>query len=313
MTIHEPTGCDIFYPSDPGKLTALVSAALQKKSPSSSASAIAVSLPAAVIAPHAAYEETLDLMGTTYGSLKEIALGTHPEHILILAPLHSEILLIDSGYFLFYPEFREFHIPGGCLPVDHHSLEIIAENFQEAAGRNYYFEEEPAIELQLPFIKELFGEKPVIPLLIGPASSQKTRKLAAVIQLFPPEKTLIIITSNLTGYLPAAAADRQAATAKEILSGKRKAHLLEALNRHEISMCGAHIADALRKSGYFPPHQNWEILASRQTAVQTSGDKTTHTISALLTSQPSGGILNGRSSSPESNYPGNYYTGNHYH
>jgi AmmeMemoRadiSam system protein B len=302
MNIHEPTGSDIFYPSDPDKLTALVSAALHKLPPSSSssfaaasssASAIAVSLPAAVITPHAAYEETLGLMGAAYGSLMKIAQGTHPEFILILAPLHSEVLLKDSGYFLFYPDFREFHIPGGCLPVDHHALEMVAENIQEAAGRGYYFEEEPAIELQLPFIKELFGETPVIPLIIGPASSQKRRKLAAAIQLFPPEKTLIIITSNLTGYLPTADADRQAETAMAILSGKRKAHLLEAFNSHEISMCGAHIIDALSKSGYFPAPRSWEILASRRTAVQASGDKTTHTFSALLSSQPSGGIING--------------------
>ena len=145
--------------------------------------------------------------------------------------------------------------------------------------RNSYFEEEPAIELQLPYIHHLFRNHPVIPLLAGTPSSQKSKNLAKILGTFKPEETLFVVSTNLTGDLPAKRAKNHAETAVGILEGKNRTPLLETLRKKGISMCGTHILEALRRTGFFA--ENWKILGYHKAGLE-SANRSTYSISAIL-------------------------------
>ena len=155
--------------------------------------------------------------------------------------------------------------------------------------RTSYFEEEPAIELQLPYIHHLFGEHPVIPLLVGNSSSQTSRELAKILRTFKPEETLFIVSTNLTGDLPSDRAKTHADTAVKILTGEDNSPLLEALRKKRISMCGTHILESVKKTGYFT--RKWTIIGYH-TADLKSADRSTYSLSALLSPKFTEGNVN---------------------
>jgi MEMO1 family protein len=258
MRIRKPLAHDIFYPSDPGELTALVTASLGN--PSGSAS-----LPAALVVPHAAYSETAALLGSAYGALS----GCSPHYVLILSPLHSEVLEEDRGRSLFYPDFAAFALPGGEVQTDAAALARIASALpDDAAPGGWYFDEEPGIELQLPFVREVFRGKAVVPLFTGSRCARTAGKIAAAIRLFPPEKTVVIISSNLTGYLPKETADRQAEAMLQLLEQRQPQRLLEAAASRTVSMCGTAAVEALNKSRWFPPENGWQVLGHSRREIE---------------------------------------------
>ncbi len=271
MNIQKSIGDAVFYPSDPKKLHSLVT---QTMDIAQSVDKI-YTLPLAVISPHAAYTEVSMIMGKMYAELQHI----NPKHIVIIAPLHGDVLHEDADYTIFYPDAEAFSIPDSVIPIDQTILKKIDQTTGLLAKRTSYFEEEPAIELQLPYIYHLFRNHPVIPLLAGNPSAKTSRNLAKILGTFNPEETLFIVSTNLTGDLPTDRAKNHAETAVDILEGKHRVPLLETLKNKKISMCGTHILEALRKTGFFA--ENWKISGYHKTGL-ASAKRSTYSISAIL-------------------------------
>jgi len=271
MIIQKPIGDAVFYPSDPKTLHSLVINSMPR---SQTGMHNFTSLPLAVISPHAAYSEVSEIMGEMYTKLQHIK----PKNIVILAPLHGEILLEDAEYTTFYPEAEAFSLPGFTIPIDQTTLQKIDQISDSITMRNSYFEEEPAIELQLPYIHQLFGEHPIIPLLVGNPSSRTSRNLLKILKTFDPKETLFIISTNLTGDMPSDRAKTHADTAVNILTGKDSTPLLDALKKKRISMCGTHIIDSVKKTGLFA--DIWTIMGYHIAELE-SVNRSTYSISAL--------------------------------
>ncbi|MBL7007276.1 MAG: AmmeMemoRadiSam system protein B [Spirochaetia bacterium] len=281
MIIQKPIGDAVFYPADPATLHSHV---VTSMTTSQSGIQKITALPLAVISPHAAYAEVSEIMGKMYAELKNI----NPKNIVIIAPLHGDILTEDADYTLFFPEAEAFSMPGFTIPIDQITLQEIDRTSDSAAMRNSYFEEEPAIELQLPYIRQLFGEHSVIPLLVGNPSSETSRELSKTLRIFKPEETLFVVSTNLTGDLPSARAQIHAETAADILTGKDPSPLLEALGKKRISMCGAHILEAVKKTGYFTGI--WTVIGYHKSELE-SANRSTYSLSAVLSPKSTEGII----------------------
>ena len=272
MTIQKPIGDAVFYPSDPETLHEHV---VNSMTLAQTGTQNLTLLPLAVISPHASYTEVSKIMGEMYAELQHI----NPKNIVIIAPLHGDILLEDAECTIFYPEAEAFSVPGFTIPIDQVTLQKIDRISDSTAMRNSYFEEEPAIELQLPYIQHLFGDHPVIPLLVGNPSSQTSRDLSKILRTFNPEETLFIISTNLTGDLPSDRAKNHADAAVKILTGEDITPLLEALKKKRISMCGSHILESVKKTGFFTA--KWTVIGYHKAELE-SVNRSTYSLSAIL-------------------------------
>ena len=272
-----PIGDAIFYPTDP-EATADETERLITATP---VDFQLTSLPAAVLSPHAAYESAGAVMGAAYHSAR----GLDPARIIIIAPLHADILAEDAAVRLelFLPHAEQFRCAGALIPIDVHAVDEITGMLPYAARRSSYFSEEPAIELQLPFLHNLYPGIPVIPLFAGNRSAGGARNLVPLITRYADGKTLFVCTSNATAHLPAEAAADHAAMSHRLLTGEESRSPFAPETRHASSMCGIHILEAFRKSRIFA---QWHILARGASLPVPGSERETHFISGALPGLP---------------------------
>ena len=197
-----------FYPSDPTVLRRTVAAHLAAATPPPAHGADDPS-PKALITPHAGYRYSGPIAATGYRTLAR-ARGT-VERVLLAGPAHfSPVrgLALSSADAL--------ATPLGPVTVDaaarERALGIAGAVVDDAAHAD-----EHSLEVQLPFLIEVLGPVPVLPLLVGTSGSTV---LADVLDaLWGGDETRIVVTTDLSHYhdeATATAIDR--ATADEIVA-----------------------------------------------------------------------------------------------
>jgi len=192
MDLILPLADDIFYPSDPEELSALVASLLEKADlpvPGDQDGVPALSPPLGIITPHGAYDFTGTLMARAYSTVSPL----NPDWILLAAPVHLDQ---DPGVLL--PPEDGFQTPLGEVPVFGEGRKVLMGQPGFSLAREPY-REEPALELQLPFIAHLFPGVPVLPLYLSGEGRRTEKAWAAGIGKLgvPP---LTVITSNLSPY-----------------------------------------------------------------------------------------------------------------
>jgi AmmeMemoRadiSam system protein B len=161
--------------------------------------------PKALIVPHAGYRYSGPVAATAYAAL--VPFRDHFRRVVLVGPSHRVYFL---GLAL--PEARVFDTPLGPVPVDAGALSCIPEvPVLEAAHAR-----EHAIEVQLPFLQRVLPRFAIVPLVAGEASAAA---VAAVLEaLWGGPETLIVISSDLSHYLPYEVAHRtDAVTARRIV------------------------------------------------------------------------------------------------
>ncbi|MFH1263917.1 MAG: AmmeMemoRadiSam system protein B [Pseudomonadota bacterium] len=163
--------------------------------------------PKALIVPHAGYIYSGPIAATAYAQLSSIA--DRIRRVVILGPAHR--VPVEG---LALPDVDWFETPLGKVEVD--KVPEIADLPQ--VGSNYYaHEEEHSLEVQLPFLQKVLREFKIVPLVVGRASPEEVAEVLE--RLWGGEETLIVISSDLSHYLPYADAQRtDQGTAKEILT-----------------------------------------------------------------------------------------------
>lgn len=183
----------ILYPADATELyEAVTSTGVQNDIPELQ---LLQSLPAAIVTPHGSYANILPFLHQAYATTTEL----HPKLIVLLAPLHRPVLLEDSSFTLFLAEADSWETPLGKLSIAKALASLLNHEFPTEMGkRNAYFQEESAIELQLPFCLHHFPQVPILP-IVGTWEQEASHSsaLALVKAILTYEKrTLFIITSN---------------------------------------------------------------------------------------------------------------------
>lgn len=213
-----------FYPRDAAALAAQLSGYLATVN-SASAKARA---PKAIIAPHAGYMYSGPVAASVYAQLAP--LRGRVTRVVLAGPAHRVYV---SGVAI--PSSSAFATPLGDVPLDRDALARIAElPFVETSDRAHALEH--SLEVHLPFLQSVLGRFSLVPIVVGDATPDQVARLLEA--LWGGEETLIVVSSDLSHYLPYdAARERDRRTAESIL------RLDAAIEPEEA--CGAHPINGL--------------------------------------------------------------------
>lgn len=186
-----------FYPADPDELLRGIRAdlddagarAAQEGSPDAEAPARA---PKAVIVPHAGYRYSGPVAASVYARLR--ALRGRVQRVVLLGPAHRVFV---RG--LAAPSADVFATPLGALPVDREALAAV-EDLPQVEISDEAHALEHSLEVQLPFLQEVLGTVAIVPFAVGLASDAQVAEVLE--RLWGGPETLIVISSDLSHYLP---------------------------------------------------------------------------------------------------------------
>lgn len=236
-TIRRPAVAGQFYPSDPLRLEADVQRYLNEADAPEDCEDYP--LVKAVIAPHAGYPYSGPIAASAYVHL---ACSDIPvKRFVLIGPAHYAPVrgMALSGATV-------FDTPFGRVPVDEIGR-AAALSLPNVVIDDAAHSPEHCLEVQLPFLQELFLDFTIVPLLVGDASDEE---VATVLEtLWGGPETRIIISSDLSHYYPQATARRlDAETADAIVALQPEA-------LREDSACGrtaiAGLLIAARQRGLF--------------------------------------------------------------
>ncbi|MBT9591250.1 MAG: AmmeMemoRadiSam system protein B [Thiobacillus sp.] len=238
----------LFYPDDPQVLKRMLADLL--------ANAKGVELsrpPKALIVPHAGYVYSGPVAASAYARLG--GMRGRIRRVVLLGPTHRVYV---RGLAL--PDADRFVTPLGEIQLDCESMQRLArlpQVTQSAAAHQM----EHSLEVQLPFLQQVLGDFQLLPLAVGEATPAEVAEVLE--QVWGGDETLIVISSDLSHFLPdALARQRDGGTVEAIL--KLNPHL-----NHE-QACGATPVNGLllaaRKHGLHP------VVLDVKNSSETAGD-----------------------------------------
>ncbi|EYF06282.1 Hypothetical protein CAP_2160 [Chondromyces apiculatus DSM 436] len=222
----------MFYPGTSAELSQSVDALLGAVStPRESVT------PKALIVPHAGYIYSGPVAASAYATLRNAA--GRIRRVVLLGPAHRVYV---QGLVL--PEADALETPLGNVRVDREALAAIPWVKRSAAAHL----KEHSLEVQLPFLIRALGDFALVPLCVGDAAPEEVAR--TIEALWGGDETLVVVSSDLSHYLPYAVARAlDGATAEAIVN------LTEAPLQHE-QACGATPVNGLlvvaRKKGMRP-------------------------------------------------------------
>jgi len=155
-------------------------------------------LPKAVIVPHAGYVYSGPIAASAYQRLAP-GRGTI-KRVVLLGPAHRVQV---RGLAL--PEADHFATPLGLVAIDQAGSDAIRDLPQVLVSAAAHAMEH-SLEVQLPFLQKVLGEFSLIPLVVGDTSAEAVAEVLE--RLWGGPETLIVISSDLSHYLPYAVAQR---------------------------------------------------------------------------------------------------------
>jgi hypothetical protein len=193
-----------FYPAGAAALGAEVERCLHAAAGRGSAQ----TMPKMLLVPHAGYAYSGPVAGSAYAALARWR-GRY-RRVVLLGPAHRVAL---RG--LAAPGVDAFATPLGTVPLDRAALDSLAALPQVATGDAAHAAEH-ALEVQLPFLQHLLGEFRLVPLAVGRAHPDEVAQVLE--QLWGGDETLVVISSDLSHYLPYSEARvRDRATIERVL------------------------------------------------------------------------------------------------
>ena len=224
--VRPPAVAGLFYPAEPARLRADVEAMLQA---ARSAVGVGDTPPAALIVPHAGYVYSGPTAALAW--VRAEALRGTVRRVVVLGPTHRVGVRA-----LALPGCRAMDTPLGPVSVEvPPQIEALAATGLVVSRPDVHAAEH-SLEVQLPFLTVVLPGAAVVPLAVGRVSPE--RAAGAIRPFLGRTDTLVVISSDLSHYLPRAEARRvDDATIERILA-------LRADVSHE-EACGATGVDAL--------------------------------------------------------------------
>ena len=189
--IRSPAVAGLFYPADPRQLAHDIQQMLSKASPHTLT-------PKALIVPHAGYIYSGPIAATAYATLRTIA--ARIRRVVLLGPTHRVAV---RGLAL--PGADAFDTPLGRVMLDAEAACSIAHLPQVTVSAQAHALEH-SLEVQLPFLQSMLTDFMLLPLAVGMATPEEVAEVLEA--LWGGEETLIVISSDLSHYLPYATAQR---------------------------------------------------------------------------------------------------------
>jgi hypothetical protein len=165
--------------------------------------------PKLLVVPHAGYVYSGDVAALAYAPLARWR--GRITRVVLLGPVHRVPV---RG--LAAPTVDGFRTPLGLVPLDQEALATL-DSLPQVLRSDLPHAQEHALEVQLPFLQAVLGDGfKLAPLAVGEASPEQVAEVLE--RLWGGDETLIVISSDLSHYLPyaqALASDR--ATVQRIL------------------------------------------------------------------------------------------------
>lgn len=194
-----------FYPEDPRALLSEVSR-LFAHVDERELSAVA---PKAIVVPHAGYMYSGGVAARAFALLGPVA--ERIRRVVLIGPAHRVAI---RGFAI--PGAQAFMTPLGQVPVDAAAGEALRERADVAVDDRPHALEH-CLEVQLPFLQHVLPQFEIVPVLVGDATPEAVAGLLE--QVWGGPETIIVISSDLSHYLPYQLARRvDATTVEEIMS-----------------------------------------------------------------------------------------------
>ena len=187
----------------------------------------------AVIAPHAGYVYS----GPT--AARVFARIAVPPVVVILAPNHTGVCRAPGGASLW--EAGAFRTPLGDIAVDEPFAASLREASHLVGVDHDAHSAEHAVEVELPFLQMLRDDVRIVPLVLAWDAWEPARSLGEALARLvraTAEPVLLLASSDLNHYEPAAVSEQKDARALEAVTALDGAELLARCKRERISMCG---------------------------------------------------------------------------
>jgi AmmeMemoRadiSam system protein B len=221
MKIRAAAVAGMFYPADPVQLAQDVRTMLV-------AAKDGTLHPKALLVPHAGYIYSGPVAASSYALLAPMGRQIH--RVVLLGPAHRVAL-----HGLALPDADAFDTPLGRVVIDLAAIRQIARLPQVTVSEQAHALEH-SLEVQLPFLQTVLPEFKILPLVVGDASAEAVAEVLDI--LWGGAETLLLISSDLSHYLPYPAAKRaDRLTAGAIL------HLQAPLSREQA--CGGTAVNGL--------------------------------------------------------------------
>ena len=155
--------------------------------------------PKMLLVPHAGYVYSGPVAGCAYACLAP--LRGRVRRVVLLGPTHRVAV---RG--LVAPLAGAFQTPLGRVTVDAQALTRLGDLPQVGAS-DLAHAEEHSLEVQVPFLQHVLGDFALVPLAVGHATPEEVAEVLE--RLWGGEETLVVISSDLSHYLPYAEARRR--------------------------------------------------------------------------------------------------------
>jgi AmmeMemoRadiSam system protein B len=192
----------MFYPGEASALAAEVAAYIAEARPDPDGARA----PKAIIAPHAGYIYSGAIAASIYARLAP--LRGRVERVVLAGPAHRVYV---AGVAV--PAAEAFASPLGAVELDAGALAQLRDlPFVEVSDRAHALEH--SLEVHLPFLQAALGAFRLVPVVVGDAGPSEVAELFD--RLWGGDETLIVVSSDLSHYLPydaARARDRDTAAA----------------------------------------------------------------------------------------------------
>lgn len=205
--IRKPAVAGAFYPARTAALSDMV-AGLLADAASQAVLPHATKQPKALIVPHAGFIYSGATAARAYAALAGVRRDIR--RVVLLGPVHRVAV---RGLAL--PGVTRFATPLGEIALDQAAIATIGHLPQviESAAAHA---QEHALEVQLPFLQMVLDDFTLVPLAVGDASAADVAEVLEL--LWGGPETLIVISSDLSHYLPYASAQQaDRATVRDIL------------------------------------------------------------------------------------------------
>ncbi len=186
-TVRQPAVAGTFYPAEPERLRAMVREFL------ADAAVPPLANVRAVIAPHAGYIYSGPTAGYAFKVWESVP--QRPRTIYLMGPAHYVYV---SG--IAVGRFRAFATPLGLVPVAEEMVDALLDRDGPFVLANNAHLPEHALEVELPFLQEVFGNHMrIVPMLFGDVNPMEA--VTALVELVQSDpNALIVVSSDLSHY-----------------------------------------------------------------------------------------------------------------
>ncbi len=182
-----------------------------------------------LIAPHAGLRYSGPVAAHAYATLA----GRERLTAVLVGPSHRAafegVALYSRG---------AFATPFGSAPVDENVAARILAGADVVVADDRPHRHEHSLEMQLPFLQRLVPDLRIVPLLMGSQVRAEVDALAAALAAVAGPDVLLIASSDLSHYQPAAVANRLDAQVVAEVSALRPDGLMALLERSHEHACG---------------------------------------------------------------------------